>query len=184
MNTDYFFGYGSLVNRQTHDYPHLTPARVRGWRRMWQPSPLRPVAFLSVVTAPGEWVLGAIAQVPGADWQALDIREAAYQRRPVSKLATEHSVDGADVQIYAVETPTAASPDQPILLSYIDAVIQGFLAEHGPKGAEEFFETTVGWETPVRNDRYAPEYPRHQTLTDRERDIVDANLRVLSAMVE
>lgn len=33
MNNRYFFGYGSLVNRRTHDYAPLQKARVTGWRR-------------------------------------------------------------------------------------------------------------------------------------------------------
>ena len=28
-----FFGYGSLVNRDTHDYPNAVRATLSGWRR-------------------------------------------------------------------------------------------------------------------------------------------------------
>ena len=30
-----FFGYGSLVNRNTHAYPDARPAQLRGWHRLW-----------------------------------------------------------------------------------------------------------------------------------------------------
>lgn len=182
MNDPHFFGYGSLVNRNTHAYPDLTPAKVRGWRRTWAPSPFRPVAFLSVVPAPGEWVLGALARVPNADWNALDKREAAYARHHVE-------VDDCDdhrpgLQIYAAEDLKDPSNSHPILLSYLDVVVQGFLREHGKRAAEDFFSTTDGWETPVLNDRNSPRYPRHQSLTQVETDIVDSCLRNLSAMVD
>ena len=69
------------------------------------------------------------------------------------------------------------------MLSYLDVVIQGFIHMHGERGAEEFFATTDGWDTPVKDDRAAPIYPRHQKLTLRERQAVDAGLRALSAVI-
>ena len=184
MKIPYFFGYGSLVNGQTHAYPGMKPAKVEGWRRLWQPSPERPVAFLSVVPAPDHWTWGVIAQVPGSDWVALDKRESEYRRRPLVPHTILHDADPAEVHIYAIDDPVAPNPEQPILLSYLDVVIQGFLREHGAKGAEHFFETTDGWNVPVLNDRDNPRYPRHQKLDKRETDIVDAGLRNLSAVVD
>ncbi len=184
MRDQYFFGYGSLVNRLTHDYPSFKTARVKGWQRIWQPSPFRPVAFLSVVPAIDEWLVGAIAKVPNADWAALDERERAYIRRPVNDTHAEHDVEGADLHIYAVENPVAPNPAQPILLSYIDVVAQGFMAEHGEEGVYDFFKTTKGWEVPVKNDRQAPLYPRSQNVTVKERDLVDRLLRDLTTVVD
>ena len=43
--TPYFFGYGSLVNRATHDYVHAHPARISGWRRAWRHVEGRSVAL-------------------------------------------------------------------------------------------------------------------------------------------
>jgi cation transport regulator ChaC len=73
-NDPFFFGYGSLVNRDTHDFPHPARARVRGWARTWKRTKLRKVAFLTAVEAPGAQIEGLIAAVPGADWAALDPR--------------------------------------------------------------------------------------------------------------
>ncbi|MEO1425117.1 MAG: gamma-glutamylcyclotransferase family protein, partial [Pseudomonadota bacterium] len=67
MQDPYFFGYGSLVNRATHAHDDAHPATLRGWRRMWRHTALRPVAFLTVVPAPGSRIDGLIAAVPGAD---------------------------------------------------------------------------------------------------------------------
>ena len=56
-----FFGYGSLVNRATHDYPAATPAQLRGWRRTWVRTDIRDVVFLSVRPDPGSVIDGLVA---------------------------------------------------------------------------------------------------------------------------
>ena len=71
-----------------------------------------------------------------------------------------------------------------MLLSYIDVVVQGYLAEYGPDGAERFFETTGGWDVPILNDRAAPLYPRHTMLSGSERTFVDAALARLPAQIK
>jgi cation transport regulator ChaC len=67
MTDPFFFGYGSLVNRRTHDFAEAYPARIAGWRRAWVHTGLRDVAFLSAVAEPGCAMDGLIAAVPGAD---------------------------------------------------------------------------------------------------------------------
>jgi hypothetical protein len=169
-----FFGYGSLVNRATHDYAVAAPATIGGWRRVWRHTRLRPFAFLSVEPARAE-IDGLIAQVPGGDWAALDTREAAYQRHKVVEGAVANPPDWAGhVEIYAID-PGHAEPHarHPILLSYLDAVVQGFLREFGAEGVTRFFTTTRGW-TALHDDRDAPIYTRHQMLSPTERALVDA----------
>ena len=169
-----FFGYGSLVNRATHDYPGAEPALLAGWRRVWVHTALRPVAFLSVEPAPGVAIAGLVAEVPRGDWAALDAREYAYRRHAVTA-AAHPCGSGIAAQVYAVPQPQSASPSQthPILLSYLDAVVQGFLREFGPAGAADFFATTAGWDAPVLDDRAAPRYPRAQPLSRAETGLVD-----------
>ena len=84
-----------------------------------------------------------------------------------------------EVAIYAIPEGRhqAPTPESPILLSYLDVVIQGYLREFGEAGAVAFFETTDGWETPVRDDRTTPVYPRHKVLTASERGFVDDQLQ-------
>jgi hypothetical protein len=177
----HFFGYGSLVNRATHTYPNAAQASLAGWRRTWVHTAVRPLAFLSVEPDPNTTIQGLIAHVPNGDWAALDAREHGYNRHLAeARLScnTPHPI-----QVYAVPQTQVNAPAtaHPILLSYIDVVVQGFLREFGAKGAEDFFATTTGWHAPIINDRNAPQYPRAQRLTDAETAVVDAGLSNLGA---
>lgn len=176
MSDPAFFGYGSLVNLATHSYDDPRPAVLHGWRRVWQRTNLRKAAFLSVVPCPDTALHGVIARVPGADWLALDQREAAYQRHDVTS-AIQHDGDKAQTAVYQVKPAHLSdAADHPILRSYLDVVVQGYLRVHGEAGVAHFFETTDGWTMPVLDDRAAPLYPRHQLLTARETALVDAHL--------
>lgn len=170
--TPCFFGYGSLVNLATHDYPNPRKARLKGWRRIWRHANTREVAFLSVHQAKGE-IDGLICDVPNADWAALDQREHAYNRHDVSAQL------GRQTAIYQADPDKIAPPSigHPILLSYLDVVVQGFLQHYGEQGVEDFFTSTDGW-GPIKNDRANPVYPRHMVLTKEETDLVDHHLAV------
>ena len=176
MSDPAFFGYGSLVNLATHRYGDPRPAALQGWRRVWQRTNLRKAAFLSVAPCPDTTLHGVIARVPGADWVALDQREAAYARKDVTA-TVRHAGPAAPTAVYHVKPEhISAAQDHPILLSYLDVVVQGYLRMHGAAGVAHFFETTDGWDTPVFNDRAAPVYPRHQRLTAAETALVDEHL--------
>lgn len=173
--TPYFFGYGSLVNTATHSYGGAHPARLKGWRRTWAHTPLRGLAFLTAVPCSDTAIDGLIAEVPGADWQALDEREFAYDRLPASH-AVEHTLGGRpEISVYAVppERQNRGSERHPILLSYLDVVLQGYLRVFGETGVRDFIATTDGWEAPILNDRAAPAYPRHQPTSAAERALFD-----------
>jgi len=171
----HFFGYGSLVNRDTHHFTPVHKSRISGWRRVWHRAPNRPVAFLSVIADPDSLIEGVIAPVPNDDWAALDAREFSYARVPVTPAVTHGAPDVRNISIYAIPPGTAAPPDMehPILLSYVDAVIQGYLREFGEDGAIRFVQTTQGWDTPIKNDRSAPIYPRARQLSPMEQECVD-----------
>ena len=174
MTRPFFFGYGSLVNRATHDYADAHPATIAGWRRAWRHVEGRQVAFLTAVPDPDSVIEGLIAHVPGGDWAALDMREHAYAR--VLAAGVEHGVAGAgEIHIYHApdDMHAPASRLRPVLLSYLDVVVQGYLREFGAAGVARFFGTTDGWDAPVKDDRAAPLYPRHQRLTEDERRLVD-----------
>jgi hypothetical protein len=182
MHVPHFFGYGSLVHRATHTYPVRATARLRGWRRVWRHSDRRKVAFLTVTRAPGSFISGLIAEVPGGDWAALDAREHAYDR---VRLAEAEADDASMLDLHLYEASAhhtaPASLRHPVLLSYLDTVIGGYLAEFGEAGAEAFFDTTDGWDAPILDDRARPLYPRAQAPSDTARDLVDAALQALSA---
>lgn len=180
----YFFGYGSLVNTATHAYHDPQPARLQGWRRHWCHTSLREVAFLSAVPDPEVSIDGLIAAVPGADWEALDAREFAYDRIPTQSV--EHGLPHRpEISVYAVpaRSQTQGSDRHPILLSYLDVVVQGYLQVFGEAGVVDFFASTSGWDSPVLNDRAGPRYPRHQDLTLAERDLVDHHLNRLQVRI-
>lgn len=185
MSDPFFFGYGSLVNRATHDFPRPARARVTGWARTWKRTRLRKAAYLTAVEAPDMSIDGLIAAVPGADWTALDQREHAYHRLPVAQITHDHG-HLPDIQIYRTrpEHDTDATDEHPILLSYLDTVIQGYLREFGAAGAQGFFDTTAGWDAPILNDRAAPVYSRAQPLEADERACVDDNLERLSTVIK
>lgn len=185
MNTDCFFGYGSLVNRTTHDYQDCRRAVLTGWRRAWRHTELRPAAFLTSVRADGSEIDGLTALVPAGDWAALDAREYAYARSDIAHLLRHDAAERRKVQVYAIAEGAHGAPTErhPILLSYLDVVVQGYLREFGEAGVARFFETTDGWEAPVRDDRHDPVYSRHRRLTTAERDLVDQYLKDLGSHI-
>jgi hypothetical protein len=185
MTDPFFFGYGSLVNRATHAYRDAHPARLKGWRRAWRHTTLREVAFLTAVPSAQDEIDGLIAHVPGNDWAALDEREYAYKRHPATDQITHALTRPLEVQVYAVPANEHGHPSvkHPILLSYLDVVVQGYLREFGLDGVRHFFQTTDGWDAPILNDRAAPRYPRHQKLNLQEQDLIDSHLKELGAEV-
>lgn len=171
--TPWFFGYGSLVNRATHTYPRAQSARLNGWRRAWVRTALRDVVFLSIRPAPGHSIDGLIACVPDADWRALDQRETGYARIDATRHVSHNAPAGSIAAYQVAAHDQRSGGDHRILLSYLDVVVQGFLREFGPAGAEAFFATTDGWDTPVLDDRAAPLYPRAQMLCKGEQAVTD-----------
>ena len=147
MSDPFFFGYGSLVNTRTHDYPETHPATLTGWRRSWRHTKRRPFAYLSVIPDQTNAISGLIARVPDNDWGALDEREVGYARQNLVPDAVVHKRDKpAHVQIYQThaEGDLTGRAQFPILLSYIDVVVQGFRDVFGEDGVASFFSSTGG----------------------------------------
>ena len=184
MNNPHFFGYGSLVNRQTHAYSSAHPARLPGWRRIWRHVATRDVAFLTAYPSEGSTLEGLIAEVPGADWVALDAREFSYLRERTNHVT--HDLNPApDIHIYHAppDLHAPATAQHPVLLSYLDAVVQGYLREFGEAGVRNFFDTTDGWDAPIKDDRATPRYKRHQVLTSDETALVNDELMRVGARI-
>ncbi|WP_299921726.1 gamma-glutamylcyclotransferase family protein [uncultured Pelagimonas sp.] len=177
MTHAYFFGYGSLVDQRTHAYAPTQPAKASGWARAWCATPDRNLCFLTAIRDANCAILGLVAPVPSQDWSVLDERERAYERHEASA-DIDHSAPGSSIAIYSVSDHRRSIPTakNPILLSYLDVVIHGYLQEFGADGAAHFFSTTQGWEAPILNDRSDPIYPRSQTLGDATRQTVDSAL--------
>ncbi|MCP3972439.1 MAG: gamma-glutamylcyclotransferase [Rhodobacteraceae bacterium] len=183
MNEPFFFGYGSLVNRATHVFDDAHPARLSGWRRAWRHTALRPVAYLTAVPYPGSEIDGLIAHVPANDWKALDFRERAYDRSVVTGAVHHEVTRPVEVQVYSIAPGKHDLPDatHPVLLSYIDVVVQGFLWEFGEAGVERFFDSTDGWAAPILNDRAEPVYLRAQRLEPHETELANHHLTRVGA---
>ena len=181
----YFFGYGSLVNRGTHAYEHAQTATLTGWRRLWRHTGLRKLAYLSVVPDPTSTIEGLIAAVPQNDWAALDLREANYARLSAAHQISHKMDHQPEIAVYSIPEGDHQAPTQqhPVLLSYIDVVAQGYMHEFGLEGAKQFFASTGGWDIPVLDDRAAPIYPRHRTLTRAETAFVDTELAALPVCI-
>ncbi len=180
MSEVWVFGYGSLVNRATHDYRAVHPARLRGWRRAWRHTDLRPLAYLTAVPCDGAEIDGAIAAVAETGWPALDAREHAYDRVAVPEVVRDLDAGAAAVPavLYAIPEGRHGRPTtaHPVLLSYLDVVVQGYLRMFGTDGVTRFFATTDGWEAPIADDRARPLYPRAKVLEPEERALVDRHL--------
>jgi len=179
MPRPYFFGYGSLVNRKTHDYQPAYPAEVRGWRRIWRHTKLRRLAYLSVIESAGDTIDGLIAAVPDDNWAALDERERAYDRLVLAPQVIRHNAPApVKVQIYRTQREHEEAPDvrHPVLLSYLDTVVLGFLDVFGAEGVTRFFQTTDGWDTPILDDRATPIYPRAVIPEPATRRMIDGHL--------
>ncbi|EAQ01727.1 hypothetical protein OB2597_14826 [Pseudooceanicola batsensis HTCC2597] len=181
----YFFGYGSLVNTATHVYGRSHPARLSGWRRVWRHTPIRDMAFLTAERCDGVAIDGLIAAVPGADWTALDARELGYDRVALLDGISHAAEDAGEIAVYHIprDKHGPAEGHRPVLLSYLDVVVQGYLRVFGEEGGRHFFETTAGWDGPILNDRAAPRYPRAQTLSAKETGLVDRHLRELGVEI-
>jgi len=182
-----YFGYGSLVNRATlrTDIVDIIPARLVGWRRIWRPRPDMPgfpAALLTVRREPGSVCDGVLIVDRAENLAAVDEREARYRRVRLEPLELEISLAregavAADVPAYVYEADPGLPPHREppmILQSYLDAVMQGFLAVHGEEGLRRFLAETHGFaETPIRLDRENPAYPRAVSLLDAERALFE-----------
>lgn len=180
-------------------------ARLKGWRRSWHsrpdggPSPSRTASagvtpsFLTADRAADAAIDGLLIVDYVHNLAAVDAREFHYHRRRITledldftdpsaiadKSESEGQGPGAGIELYVYEgrTEVPHSPGPaPILRSYLDAVMQGFLREFGEAGLHRFVAETDAFHTPIHEDRDAPLYPRAVTLSADEADLFEAAL--------
>lgn len=191
MSDTVFFGYGSLVNVDTFPEPWaLTPSRLTGWRRSWSniaETPEGPVISLSIHATPGAEIDGILLRPRNPAEQAwLDARESGYEKIEIARgdLCLDEAAEPASgaARFATYRSLSETRPMEAVInLSYIDAVLQGFLRFFGEAGAQRFVETTDGWDAPIENDRAAPRYPRAVTLSAEEAAFIDALLQFAGA---
>lgn len=182
-----YFGYGSLVNRATlrTAIVHAVPARLHGWRRAWRPRPDMPgfpAALLTIRPLEGAVCDGLLVFDRAENLAAVDAREARYRRVAVARDALETGAalpESCPIFVYEAEPDVPLHPEPSLILrSYLDAVLQGFLVEHGQAGLARFLDETEGFDTPIHDDRAAPLYPRAVTLCEAEHALFE---RLLAA---
>ncbi|MFK7889626.1 MAG: gamma-glutamylcyclotransferase family protein [Granulosicoccus sp.] len=189
MNLLWYFGYGSLVNRNTRPVDEFAiDARLSGWQRAWAHRVVNAhggdVNCTSLTVEPvgggaatSDSIEGVLVCIPEDALPALDCREAGYERLevPVASLEFENDrqsqrIDAEYVIVYR-SLPRNRHPANekfPILHSYINCVMAGFHQRFGDTGLQAMLESTRGWESAIRDDREDPLYPRHVQL-DAER---------------
>ncbi|KQT53286.1 hypothetical protein ASG43_18885 [Aureimonas sp. Leaf454] len=179
-----YFGYGSLVNKATlrTRFLAIRRAEVTGWRRFWLPREAPLAAYLSVRPEPGHPTQGVVVYDLADHLALVDEREAGYRRIAVESGAIRiEAAPGIEVPVFLYEAlkgeETAADAGCFLLQSYLDAVLQGFLALYGEAGLRRFVAETDGFETDIVADRPEPRYPRSVTLAAGEAVLFDRLLR-------
>ncbi|AKI00251.1 hypothetical protein IMCC20628_01535 [Hoeflea sp. IMCC20628] len=198
-------GYGSLVNRATlrTEIVAAWPARLKGWRRTWRPRPVMehdslaiPVpgtaltpSMLTAERAPESFIDGLLVIDFAANLPDIDAREFRYHRRDIALTDLEFISSGSasvsarapapDFNLHVYEARPEhprAEGHSPILRSYLDAVMQGFLREFGAEGVHRFVAETDDFHTEIHEDRHAPLYPRAVTLSPAEIELFELSL--------
>lgn len=180
-----YFGYGSLVNENTLRTKYIAsiPAELKNWRRMWDiPTGIdfgaQTVSLLTARPSQEHATKGVIVFDLAENLPDVDKREHNYDRRTIQ----HHDIDIADefrdlnCEFYVYEAhkhPDPSDEKPPILQSYLDAVLQGFLNIYGESGVEDFVASTANFHTPILRDRETPRYPRSVSLSHRERELID-----------
>ena len=170
-HTVHYFGYGSLVNRATRPPEEAaSAARLHGWRRAWNHRvPASEIRWgctaVSIDPAPERDAIdGVVVEIPAAALAALDAREANYDRLalPREAFSLPDSVRADTVFVYRSREArrAGADADHPVLQSYVDCIMAGYLERFGPAGLDAWLASTGGWEAPLEDDRAEPRYPR------------------------
>lgn len=202
MNNDWilYFGYGSLVNRNTRPSQEIAhSARLKGWQRVWDhrvsdPNRNKLCTSLSIEPAPIVAVEGVIVRLDRDKLPQLDERETGYDRLclPASdfdlpeELLRQMSSEGmADtIMVYRSQFPNRALADAgyPVLQSYVDCVMAGYLHRFGEEGVNAMVSSTRGWELSMHNDRADPFYPRSVEVSTADQqyfdDCIDGHLQL------
>lgn len=181
MDFDFLFGYGSLVNRQSragsssaetflHDAipASLVPSARLSLRREWNFRSKTRMTALGVRRVPlsdAREINGVIYPVRAADLPAIREREVGYdmvQVHPenVKFESWQRLPAGARVFVFVPQGDSAmpADAENPILQSYVDVCVTGFL-EYGEPFARKFVRTTFGWSRHWVDDRLLPRRP-------------------------
>jgi len=176
-NSDQFiFGYGSLVESQSRARTSPTalyafPVNVAGIQRGWfdqTPGVSLSTTYLGAVPDSNSNCNGVIFKVSQQQLDAFDERESGYKRdridpKNITMLDGTESAPEGDIWFYANTKKRYASPEYPIVQSYVDICLNGCLQLEStyPKAkekkfAETFLRTCSNWSKYWVNDRLYP----------------------------
>lgn len=195
MSSDwiYYFGYGSLVNRETRPADELaSPARLKGWRRVWEhriqhadlqrrstSMSIEPMPVDPAVSSRG--IDGVVVRLEKDLLPVLDQRESGYERlvlpADVFELPAELKTDRVIVYRSLPQNRNLADDAHPVLQSYVDCIMAGYQRMFGDNGLQDLISSTRGWERPVLNDRRFPRYPRSVIVDQQSLNHFDASIR-------
>lgn len=166
----YIFGYGSLIcsdSRSRTGATHTAHAiEVTGIQRKWSVhTPDWPATAVGAHSVKDANCNGVYFEVDAVNLAKFDQREQGYQRvaipwQHVTAQQTNHSLPSTGTLWVYVGSHSMAQPEpsRPIMLSYVDVIINGCL-DYGEEFAARFTETTELWQFLV-DDRHSPQYPR------------------------
>jgi Gamma-glutamyl cyclotransferase, AIG2-like len=181
---NFIFGYGSLVEdesrqRTTPSARDAWPARVKGVRRGWWARGAASgltTTYLGAISDPTAVCNGVIYKVSAEDLAATDIRESAGYQRCRIETSQIKMLDGRTTPLEGLVwayinlippnriAENLATPQFPIVQSYVDICIHGCLEVEGkyPTAAgftQDFIATTDEWNRFWVNDRLYPRRP-------------------------
>jgi cation transport regulator ChaC len=176
MPNQFIFGYGSLVESQSRARTspsalYAFPANVAGIQRGWfdQVGGVSlSTTYLGAIVDPKSRCNGVIFQVSQQQLDAFDQRETGYDReridpKNINMLNGSKSALDGDIWFYANREKQYASPECPIVQSYVDICLNGCLELEATYPlakeaafAETFLKTCSDWSKYWVNDRIYP----------------------------
>ena len=190
----FIFGYGSLVESRSramtspsalHAFPVNVVGIQRGWFGQLDGVSLSPT-YLAAVSDPNSNCNGVIFKVSGQELEAFDRHEPGYQRerldqKNITMLGGSKSVAEGDIWFYAPTEKRFASPEFPIVQSYVDVCLNGCLEIEATyplakeaEFAEVFLKTSTNWSKYWVNDRI---YPRRPSIYQPNASKIDQLIR-------
>jgi len=173
---NFIFGYGSLVESQSRARTspsalYASPVVIQGIQRGWfdQTGGVSlSTTYLGAVPDPNSKCNGVIFQVSQQQLDAFDQRETGYKRekidqKDVQMLDGNKSAPDGNIWFYANTKKSYASPEFPIVQSYVDICLNGCLEIEATyplakeaSFAETFIKTCTDWSKYWVNDRIYP----------------------------
>ena len=175
----FIFGYGSFLESRSRVMTspsalYAFPVNVVGIQRGWfgrVVSPSLSPTYLGAVSDPNFNCNGVIFKVSQQELEAFDNHESGYKReridqKNITMLDGSKSAPEGDIWFYAVTEKHFASPEFPIVQSYVDICLNGCLEIEAAyplakeaEFAETFLRTSTNWSKYWVNDRIYPRQP-------------------------